>query len=91
MSWFAKIDLSNAYFQVMLDKDSRNATTIATPAGLYRYKRLPMGLKSSSSIFQKAMEYVSDGSNNNIIYQGDILIGAPTEQQLDLKMQQAIK
>ena len=36
MSWFAKIHLSNAYFQIMLDKDSRNITTIATPAGLYR-------------------------------------------------------
>ena len=32
-----------------------------------------------------------DGFNNIIIYQDDTLIGAPTEQQLDLKVQQAIK
>ena len=41
--FFSKIDLSNAYFQIMLDKDSRNVTTTATPAELYRYKTLPMG------------------------------------------------
>ena len=54
MSWFAKIDLSNAYFQIALDEDSRNIATITTPVALLRYKRLPVGLKSSSFIFQKS-------------------------------------
>ena len=35
MSWFAKIDLSKAYFQIALNKDSRNIKTITTPIGLY--------------------------------------------------------
>ena len=79
MVWFAKIDLSKAYFQIKLEESSRNITTIATPAGLYHYKRLPMGLKSSPFIFQRAMEYVFKDFTNIIIYQDDVLLGATTE------------
>ena len=58
MKHFAKLDLSDAYLQIELEEDSREVTTIATPIGLYRYKRLVPGLKSASSIFQKAMHGV---------------------------------
>ena len=64
MVCFAKIDLSKAYFRIKLEESSRNINTIATPAELYRYKRLPMGLKSSPLIFQRARQGVASNSTS---------------------------
>ena len=49
-----------------------------------------MGLKSSSFIFQQAMEYVFKDFANTIVYQDNILLGAPTEKSLNEKVSRAI-
>lgn len=41
---FTKIDLSQAYNQIMLDEDSKNLTTINTHKGLYRWSHLLYGV-----------------------------------------------
>ncbi|BHF71979.1 hypothetical protein SprV_0401504100 [Sparganum proliferum] len=40
---FTTLDLKHAYNQVVLDTESRDATTINTHRRLFRYKRLPFG------------------------------------------------
>ncbi|BHF78236.1 hypothetical protein SprV_0602134800 [Sparganum proliferum] len=40
---FTTLDLKHAYNQVVLHTESRDATTINTYRGLFRYKRLPFG------------------------------------------------
>ena len=84
---YCKIDLESAYFQIPLDEESKAITTISTPIGLFRYKRLPFGIKTASAIFQKALEHVIGPLNmkNLIIYQDDILVGAADEQTLKHK------
>ncbi|BHF81047.1 hypothetical protein SprV_0702417600 [Sparganum proliferum] len=42
---FTTLYLKHAYNQVVLDTESRDATTINTHRGLFRYKRQPFGLK----------------------------------------------
>ena len=44
LNW-GEIDLSSAYQQVILDDDSKQYVTINTHLGLYRYTRLPFGVK----------------------------------------------
>ena len=44
------------YFTFALDKGSQNLCVISTPFGLYKYKRLPMGIKQSSDIAQEVMK-----------------------------------
>ena len=44
------------YFTFELDADSQKLCVISTPFGLYKYKRLPMGIKQSSDIAQEVME-----------------------------------
>ena len=49
---FAKIDLSNAYWQSPLDEKSQNMCTVNTTRGLFRVTRLQQGLKNAAAIFQ---------------------------------------
>lgn len=55
---FSQIDLANAYHQLPLHKDSINLTAFITHDGLFRYKRVPFGLASAPSAFQKMMQTV---------------------------------
>ncbi|BHF63688.1 hypothetical protein SprV_0200668200 [Sparganum proliferum] len=47
---FTTLDLKHAYNQVVLDTESRDATTINTHRGLFRYKRLPFGTMASDGL-----------------------------------------
>ncbi|CAC5424362.1 Uncharacterized protein K02A2.6 [Mytilus coruscus] len=58
---FSKLDLSQAYQQLLLCENSRNLVTINTHLGLYRYTRLPFGAASSPAIFQEFMDKVLEG------------------------------
>ena len=45
--FFSIIDLTSGYFQMALKENSQNLTNFITPWGLYKWKRIPMGLASS--------------------------------------------
>ena len=49
-------------------------TTFMLPFGLYRYKRLPMGLSISPDLFQGRMASLFVDSPNVKVYMDDILI-----------------
>lgn len=78
---FSKIDLREAYNQIELDVESRELTVINTSKGLYRHKRLPFGISSSSAIFQRYMEMVTQGMIGVMPFQDDVLLGAKTEDE----------
>ena len=46
---FSKLDLSQAYQQVVVDEACRDVLTINTHLGLHRYRRLPYGMNSAVS------------------------------------------
>ena len=52
---FSALDLSQAYHQLELEENSRVYTTINTHRGLDHYKRLPFGIHSAVSIFQRTI------------------------------------
>ena len=79
---FAKFDLKSAYWQVQLDEASMPLTTINTKKGLYQFTRLPFGVKTASSIFQRIMEQICHGMEGIIVYQDDVLVHAANRDQL---------
>ena len=60
------------YYTFELDSESQKLCVISTPFGLYKYKRLPMGIKQSSDIAQEVMENLLHDINDVEIYIDDI-------------------
>ena len=71
---FNKLNLSRAYHQILLDKDSRECVTINTHKGLYRTTRFPFGVPSASVIFQSKIKQVLQGIPMVVCRVDDILI-----------------
>ena len=80
-SQFTKLDLSNAYQQVVVEEKSRKYLTINTLQGLYEVTRLPYGIKTAPHIFQRIMDQVLQGIPGVCCYIDDILITAPTKEE----------
>ena len=78
---FSKLDLAHAYQQVPLDEDSKKYTTVNTHKGLYRYNRLPLGVSSAPSIFQRTIETLLQGLPHVCVYLDDILVTGTTEEE----------
>lgn len=79
--WFSLIDLRGAYQQLMIDEKSQHLLTINTPYGLFRYRRMPFGIKPAPAIFQKVMEKML-ADLSVIIYLDDILVATETVEQM---------
>ena len=78
---FTKLDLSQAYLQVPLDKESKKYVVTNTQKRLFKYTRLPYGVSSAPGIFQRVMENVLRGIPNVTVYIDDILITGANEEE----------
>lgn len=56
--YYATLDLKDAYYQILLDQESRDLTTFSDGISLYRFKRLPFGLSCSPAIFARQINQV---------------------------------
>ena len=78
---YTKLDLAHAHMQIELDEASKCYLTINTHKGLYVYNRLPFGVSSAPSIFQRTMEGILRGMANVCIYLDDILMAGKSEEE----------
>lgn len=79
--FLSSIDLSDAYFQVPLDEESRSKTAFAISGrGYFRYMRMPFGLCNSGATLCRLMDSVigCDLEPYVFIYLDDILIATET-------------
>ena len=87
IKFFTTLDLVRGYYQIPLDKDSKQYTAFSTNKNHFQFNRLPFGLKNSGIAFQKTMQHVLSplSSNKVIIYIDDILIMSESfEEHLSL-------
>ena len=78
---FSKLDLSNAFQQIPLDESSKKYTTINTNKGLFQYTRLPFGISSAPSVFQRVMDGILSGLQGVASYIDDTVVPGKTEQE----------
>ena len=82
---FTKLDMSQAYQQLLLDEDSKQYVVINTHKGLFRYNRLPFGISSAPAIFQRVMENLLQDIPNVTVYFDDILVaGSSVSEHLSV-------
>jgi len=86
--YLTSIDLRSAYFQIPLEKHSREKTAFMVPGrGLYQFTRLPQGLNSSSAAWQRFIDRVvgHDLQPYCFVYLDDlILVSSDFDEHLKL-------
>ena len=81
---YTKLDMSQAYQQIVLDKDSRKFVVVNTHRGLFQYNRLPFGVSSAPCIFQRTMESLLKGIPGVVVYLDNILVtGSSDDEHLE--------
>ena len=88
---FSKLDLNQAYQQVLLDDDSRKFVTINTHLGLFQYTRVPFSIASAPALFQKAMVTLLQGVPNTLCYLDDIPITDKTDAEHLQSLEEILK
>ena len=77
---FSKLDLSHAYLQLQVDESSRDYLVINTHKGLFEYTRMPFGVASAPSVFQRTMDNLLQGLEHVAVYLDDILVTGRTQE-----------
>ena len=87
---FSKLDMSQAYQQLILDEDSKMLLVVNTPRGLFQYTRLPYGVSKAPPIFLSIMDRILQGLPE-ACYLDDILIATKTEEEHDTLLEQTLE
>ena len=80
---FTIVDMDKGYWQVVLHPDSRKYTCMAFDIGRYQFKRLPMGSKVASNIFQRMLDSVYIGLPGVTGIADDMVIFGKDEEEHD--------
>jgi hypothetical protein len=92
---FSKLDLSQAYQQVLLNdhESPRNLVAINTHLELYRYTRLPFGSASSPAIFKECtcMDKILEGINGIGCILDDLIITGKNDEEHLQNLQSVLK
>ena len=80
---FTIVDMDKGYWQVVLYPDSRKYACMAFDIGRYQFKRLPMGSKVASDIFQRMLDSVYIGLPGVTGIADDMVIFGRNEEEHD--------
>ena len=58
--FFSKIDLNDAYLQILVEKESSKLLCYNTRRGLFKFERLPFGVKGHTSNLPASNEYYAE-------------------------------
>jgi len=91
--YFSALDCASGYWQVPLAEEDRAKTAFITPTGLYEYLRMPFGLKSAPSTFQRLMNSVFMGliGTRCFVYLDDFIIFGETLQELHARLREVFQ
>ena len=73
---FTTLDLCSGYLQIPVHPDSRKYLAFHTPLGVFRFQRLPFGLKNACAAFNRILQTASQQAQltNCAMYFDDITV-----------------
>ena len=83
---FSKLDLSQGYLQIPLTEKGRNVTAFISHDGVFPFKRMPFGLSSAPSAFQKIMVSTLAGLKGVSVCMHDIVVHGATQEEHDRRL-----
>ena len=74
--YFSKFDLSNGYYQIMIEPHSRHYTAFVCQEGLFQYIGMGMGLTGATGTFQRFMNNILGDYIGSIcyVYLDDVIV-----------------
>lgn len=76
--YLSSIDLQDAFWQIPLEKSSREKTAFNVPGhGMWQFKRVPFGLNTSAQAMQRVMDLIFQ-DDDELIYIDDLIIASET-------------
>ncbi|KAL5505229.1 hypothetical protein EMCRGX_G006631 [Ephydatia muelleri] len=81
---FTKIDLADAYNQIMLGPESQKRLALSTHRGVLLQMWLPFGISSAPAHFQEIVDQLTSDLKGVVVYVDDVLVsGASAAEHLD--------
>lgn len=80
--YFSSLDAASGFYAIDVDEESQPLTAFSTPEGHYQWARLPMGLRNSPAIYQRAITTALGDLANTfcLAYIDDLLILSSTKE-----------
>lgn len=83
--YVSKIDLSKGYWQVPMERQSKQLTAFTTPVGLFQFTTMPFGLVNAPATFSRLMRKLLQDMDDVDNFIDDIMVFTDTwEQHLDV-------
>jgi hypothetical protein len=91
--YFTALDCASGYLQVPIAEEDRHKTAFSTADGHFEYVRMPFGLKSAPSTFQRMMNNILSEliGNRCLVYVDDILILGETLEEHNSKLREVFQ
>lgn len=79
-NFMSTVDLRSGYWQIKILEKDRDKTAFITPFGLYRFLKMPFGLRNAPGTFQRMIDRLKIELDevNILAYLDDIIILSPT-------------
>jgi hypothetical protein len=73
---FTTLDCNSGYWQIPVDPSDRDKTTFTSHYGIYRFIRLPFGLRNAPGTFQRAVDIILSGVKwkTYLVYLDDVIV-----------------
>lgn len=92
--FFTSLDLKNGFLHVKVNKESQKYTSFVTPQGQYEFQKMPFGLCTAPSVFQRFVndifrDIIQEGTA--LAYLDDLIIPSKTEEEGLEKLRRVFK